>query len=112
VGDQEGAKGTEHSPRMSRDLILGLLASCEPLHKLCQAHWEGSLDQTVGDPQAFSQPLKVIGVQRLVRRHVSRGRKRNCWGISLEQSLHRDTLISSTNVPVHAPMFLPLFRVS
>jgi hypothetical protein len=56
--------------------------------------------------------LKVIGVQRLVRRHVSRGRKRNCWRISLEQSLHRDTLISSTNVPVHAPMFLPLFRVS
>jgi hypothetical protein len=32
--------------------------------------------------------LKVIGVQRLVRRHVSRGRKRNCWRISREQSLH------------------------
>jgi hypothetical protein len=48
---------------MSHDLILGPLASSEPLDKLCQSGWEGSLDRTAGNPQALSQPLKVTGVQ-------------------------------------------------
>ena len=38
-------------------LILGLLASCESLDKLCQSGWEGSLDRTAGNPQALTQPL-------------------------------------------------------
>jgi hypothetical protein len=50
---------------MSRDLILGPLASCEPLYKLRQASRERNLDWTVGDPQTLSKPLKVLGVERL-----------------------------------------------
>ena len=46
---------------MADHLILGLLASCEPLHKLRQANREGSLDWFVGNPQPLSQPLKVPG---------------------------------------------------
>ena len=50
----------------SGSLILNLLPSCEPLHKLCQSGWEGSLDWTAGNPKSLSQPLKVTGGQRLV----------------------------------------------
>jgi hypothetical protein len=51
---------------MRHDLILGMLASCEPLHKLRQASREGSLDWSVGNPQSISQPLKLTGGQGLI----------------------------------------------
>jgi hypothetical protein len=35
---------------ISGDLILGNLVSSEPLDKLCQSGWEGSLDRTAGNP--------------------------------------------------------------
>jgi hypothetical protein len=44
-------------------LNLGLLAPCEPLHKLRQTSREGSLNRSVGNPQPFSQPLKVTGIE-------------------------------------------------
>jgi hypothetical protein len=81
-------KEIEPSPLRSRDLILGLLASCEPLHKLCQSGWEGSLDRTVGDAQALFKLLKVIGAPRLVRHRAGWTRKSNWWGSCREQSLH------------------------
>ena len=42
---------------IATQLILGLLASCEALDKLCQSGWKGSLDWTAGNPQALTQPL-------------------------------------------------------
>jgi hypothetical protein len=51
---------------MRHDLILGLLASSEPFHKLRQSGWEGSLDRTAGNPQPISQPLKLTGGQGLI----------------------------------------------
>jgi hypothetical protein len=35
---------------ISGDLILENLVSSEPLDKLCQSGWEGSLDRTAGNP--------------------------------------------------------------
>jgi hypothetical protein len=69
-------------------LILGLLASCEPLNKLCQASREGCLDWSIGNPQSFSQPLKVTGVKRLIQHRMGWERKLDCWGFSREQGLH------------------------
>ena len=42
---------------IATQLILGLLASCESLDKLCQSGWEGSLDRTAGNSQSFSTPV-------------------------------------------------------
>ena len=42
---------------IATQLILGLLASCESLDKLCQSGWEGSLDRTTGNSQSLTQPL-------------------------------------------------------
>ena len=96
----------------SGSLILNPLPSCEPLHKLCQSGWEGSLDRTVGSPQSLSQPLKVTGGQRLIQRSRGWRRQGDCRGIGQGQSLHRDTLVDGTEVPVNAPIFSPLFRVA
>jgi hypothetical protein len=59
-------QAAEPSPLMRHDLILGLLASSEPFHKLRQSGWEGSLDRTAGNPQPISQPLKLTGGQGLI----------------------------------------------
>ena len=69
-------------------LILGLLASCEPLHKLRQASREGSLDWSVGNPQPFSQPLKVTGIEGLIQHGMGWEGKLDCRGFSREQGLH------------------------
>ena len=81
-------KEIEPSPLRSHDLILGNLLSSEPLDKLCQSSWEGSLAWTVGDPQALFKLLKVIGAPRLVRHGAGWTRKPNWWGGCREQSLH------------------------
>lgn len=69
-------------------LILGLLASCEPLHKLRQAGREGSLDWSICNPQPFSQPLKVTGVKRLIQHRMGWERKLDRRGFSRVQGLH------------------------
>jgi hypothetical protein len=43
-------EGTRMGWVIATSLILGLLASCESLDKLCQSGWEGSLDRTAGNP--------------------------------------------------------------
>jgi hypothetical protein len=42
--------GMRSKKLISGDLILGNLVSSEPLDKLCQSDWEGSLDRTAGNP--------------------------------------------------------------
>jgi hypothetical protein len=42
--------GMRSKKLISGDLILGNLVSSEPLDKLCQSGWEGSLDRTAGNP--------------------------------------------------------------
>jgi hypothetical protein len=69
-------------------LILGLLASCEPLHKFRQTSREGSLDWSVGNPQPFSQPLKVTGIEGLVQCRMGREGKLDCRSFSRVQGLH------------------------
>jgi hypothetical protein len=69
-------------------LILGLLASGEALHKLRQPNREGSLDWSIDNPQPLSQPLKVTGVQTLIRHGMGWQRKLDRRGFSRVQGLH------------------------